>query len=493
MKPIFYEIRRTLTSKFVILMIIAIVGLSSLLAYDSAAGFGSGSGAASAPSVMGGYYISDGNLSIVTYAYNEHGDPYRGLGINMSYMNDQESLSSSSQGFANFTFPYNVNFTTASFSYSYSIYGLREHSSPGEIGISPIQSYSGYVIGSYPAYRMITSPSNSSNLGFLVMYVGNNGSTAPQTSIYLAPNPNATSFMTNSQVFQNRTVSYDNISGFTVKSFIPSLSVSQYNESFSLALQLNGKYLQLSKAGSLSLGRLSLYTPMTQDTLQGLLLGGIGSILGLLIPILGVFAGYLTYGKDKTTGVLESVLKRPVTRGGLITSRYLANSVSIIGSIVLSMVIGELVINHYFHMYPTAYFTLFYIWTYVVEGLSFLGLVYMFSRLVKSQGALLGITITLFIVMGLFWSVISAVTQLALGIGASSPSYLPLTIAFDFASPSGYSTLVSFYFTNKIGTLTSISANPAAYGVGEFALVLTGILWMAVPFAVAFYLARRTD
>jgi len=36
MKPIVYEIRRTLTSKFVIIMMIAIVGLSALLAYESA-------------------------------------------------------------------------------------------------------------------------------------------------------------------------------------------------------------------------------------------------------------------------------------------------------------------------------------------------------------------------------------------------------------------------------------------------------------------------
>ena len=39
MKPIAYEIKRTLTSKFVIIMIIAIVGLSSLLAYESASTF----------------------------------------------------------------------------------------------------------------------------------------------------------------------------------------------------------------------------------------------------------------------------------------------------------------------------------------------------------------------------------------------------------------------------------------------------------------------
>ena len=39
MKPIIYEIKRSLTSKFVIIMIVAIVGLSALLAYESGSTF----------------------------------------------------------------------------------------------------------------------------------------------------------------------------------------------------------------------------------------------------------------------------------------------------------------------------------------------------------------------------------------------------------------------------------------------------------------------
>lgn len=487
MRPIFYEIRRTLTSKFVILMIVAIIGLSSLLAYESAAGFGSASLVTRAPNVIGGYYISNGELNVVTYAYDDHGTPYNALELNMTYQNVEKNGTSSNSGFANFTYTYNRNATVVSYNYTYSLFGLRTHSGSSDIVISPFSNFSGYNLA-----ERLTSSDNSSNLGFLVFYVGDNGSTAPQTNLYIATNSGSSQSMTNNEVYKNHTLSY-NVSGFTVKTFFPALTNNQLNETFDLALMSQGALIPSPGGNAIPLGKLSIYTPMTESDLQSLILNGIGSILGLLIPILGVFAGYLTYGKDKTTGVLESVLKRPVTRSGLISSRFTANSVSIVASIITSMVIADLIIDHYFHMFPTLYFTLFYIWTYVVEGLAFLALIYMFSRVVKSQGALLGITIAVFVVMGLFWSIIPVVAMLALGITASSSSYLPLTLLFDFASPSGYSSLVSFFFTNSIGSLTPISANPATYGVTQLTLILAGFLWMAVPFAIAVYLAKRTD
>jgi len=64
MKPIVYEIRRTLTSKFVIIMMIAIVGLSALLAYESASISSSGD-VPSEPLLSYGYFINGNNLTMV--------------------------------------------------------------------------------------------------------------------------------------------------------------------------------------------------------------------------------------------------------------------------------------------------------------------------------------------------------------------------------------------------------------------------------------------
>ena len=238
---------------------------------------------------------------------------------------------------------------------------------------------------------------------------------------------------------------------------------------------------------------MTFYSPITQSELQSLVFSGTSAILGLLIPILAVFSGYLTYGKDRTSGVLESVLKRPVTRGGLIFSRFVANAVAIIIAVGVSMIISDLIIDHYFLMYLSDYFSLYFVWTYVVEGLAFLGIVYMFSHIVKSQGALLGASIAVFIVLDLFWSIIPVAILAALNVSSSSNAYVLGTIAFDYISPSGFSSLVQTMFTGKIGIISSVSIDPSSYGLVAPVLIVVCLLWIAVPFAIAFNLARNRD
>ena len=74
MKPIAYEIRRTLTSKFVVIMIIAIVGLVSLLSYENASTYSPVS-IPSSPSLTTGYYINGQNLTMVGYFHDAFGSP----------------------------------------------------------------------------------------------------------------------------------------------------------------------------------------------------------------------------------------------------------------------------------------------------------------------------------------------------------------------------------------------------------------------------------
>ena len=232
---------------------------------------------------------------------------------------------------------------------------------------------------------------------------------------------------------------------------------------------------------------------MTQTELQSLVFSGTSQIMGLLIPILAVFAAYLTYGKDRTSGVLESVLKRPVTRGSLIASRFTSNAISIFIAVGLSMIFSDLIINHYFGMYLSTAFSLYFVWTYLVEGVAFLAIIYMFSHIAKSQGAVLGAAIGIFVVMDLFWSIIPLAILSALKIASSSATYVYGLIAFDYASPSGYSSLVQTMFTDKIGLISAQTIEPTAFGIVAPILIIAGILWMIIPFSISFVLAKYRD
>ena len=486
MKPFTYEVRRTLTSKFVILLIVAIIGLSTLLSYESAVNFNTTPLASRTPAVTYGYYLSGGNATIVTYAFDPYGQPYSDLNVNYNDQGITYSSVSGASGFANVTLPYDAtNNTAVSMNYSYTVFGTSFSSPKVTINISPLLPYAGYSISSG-----IISRENNSNIGFQVLYVGPNGSLSPQVTAYVGTYSLGE---TSSYLISNATYEA-NLSDFSIVTVFPHVPPDLLNRTFAIALiDSSGGYVHPSGNIAYFLGRASVYMPITQTMLQNLVLTGIGTTLGLLVPILGIFTAYLTYGKDRATGVLESVMKRPVTRQGIITSRFLANSVSIAFSVVVSTIIGDLMIRHFFGMDLSLYFSLFFIWTYIVEGLAFLALMYMASHLVRSQGFLLGIAISLFIVMDIFWLIIPAAVLGGFGVSRVSSAYIYGNVAFGYASPAGYGSLVQFYFTNHVGFLSTVTVNPAAYGVTEWTLIIAGIAWILVPFAIAYSLAKRYD
>ena len=483
MKPILYEIKRSLTSKFVIIMIVAIVGLSSLLAYESGSTFSPVSIPAK-PSLTYGYYINGNSLTMVGYNHNAYGSPFPDVTDSFTYNGSVYNATSGSSGFANVTISIDPS-PTISLGIHYTYEGFRRPitSSLGQYSINTSITYSGLQIaGGFTSE--IYNPTNKSNVGIELLYIGPDGATAPSYTVYIG-NVSSSFIRSPSSDYTFKYVE----SGFTVINIFPDVIYSQKNITFA-ALAVNATGVPSSPR---LIGPMTFYSPITQSELQSLVFSGTSAILGFLIPILAVFAGYLTYGKDRTSGVLESVLKRPVTRGGLIFSRFVANAVAIIIAVGVSMIFSDLIIDHYFSMYLSDYFSLYFIWTYVVEGLAFLGIVYMFSHIVRSQGALLGASIAVFIVLDLFWSIIPVAILGALSVSTSSNAYVLGTIAFDYVSPSGFSFLVQTMFTGKIGLISSISIDPSSFGIVSPVLILVGILWIAVPFAIAFNLARKRD
>ncbi len=483
MRPIVYEIRRTLTSKFVIIMIIAIVGLSSLLAYEAGSTY-SPSPVSSAPQLTTGYYMSGSSVVMVGYAHDAYGNPVSGIKVSYDYNGTTYNSTSASNGFANYTIPAgNVSSGTVHVSYTYTTLrkSIEVHSTPVSFSSSPGSSGLYVTAG-------IVNPSNSTMFGLELFYVGTNGTTSPSLDVYVYNYSLPVSDISTNYSYKH------SFSGFTVLNIFPTVTGANRTDLYKVEVTNSSGYTMYPPHSSQSpVFPLTDYTPMTQSTLQSLVYAGTSEILGFLIPILAVFAAYLTYGKDRTNGVLESVLKRPVTRGGLITSRFLSNSVSIVVAVGLSMIFSDLIIHHYFGMYLSTTFSLYFVWTYVVEGISFLALVYMFSHIAKSQGAVLGAAIALFVVLDLFWSIIPIAILAALKISTSSTAYVSASVGFDYASPAGYSTLVQTMFTGKFGIISSSTIDPSAFGITAPFLIVAGILWMAVPFVISYYLAKNRD
>jgi len=132
-------------------------------------------------------------------------------------------------------------------------------------------------------------------------------------------------------------------------------------------------------------------------------------------------------------------------------------------------------------------------WTYMMEGVTFLAIVYLISHLVKSQGALLGASIGLFVVLDLFWQIIPAAILAAFGISSGTSEYVSTTIILDYISPAGYSSLIQALLTNHLGTFVTQTINAGAFGISSVSLLIAGLLWMVVPFVATYLLAVRRD
>ncbi len=211
MRSIIYETKRTLTSKFVIILIIAIVGLSSLLSYESAATFNSPSSTFARPNLNYGYYIEGSNITMVGFAHNVYGEPTSGVIAHFEYNGSFYSGRSNSMGFANKTFhikpskQFNVGIN-----YTYSTFRSQRTTSQVEYSINPSQKFSG--IDLIPG---TVDPANSSNFGFQILYVGNNGSLAPPLEIYVS---SYSSGELSQSLATNHSFEF-NSSGFIVKTF----------------------------------------------------------------------------------------------------------------------------------------------------------------------------------------------------------------------------------------------------------------------------------
>jgi ABC-type transport system involved in multi-copper enzyme maturation permease subunit len=228
----------------------------------------------------------------------------------------------------------------------------------------------------------------------------------------------------------------------------------------------------------------------------------VNGIFSVLIPIMAIFEGYVAYGADRASGVLESVICRPVTKTGVLISRFVAGMIAIIIALAIAIaIIDATALSYYSKSLPLQDIAALF-WIYIVEGAAFLGLMYLFSHILKSQTSLIGVAIAVFLVLDILWTTI--VTLVAFGVfnaGSSPSKFISIETVMDFISPTGYEANMLLYLTKEttafvrssgLGAAT-LSVNPASYGVTLISLALIGIAWMVVPVLLAYMLAMKRD
>ncbi len=215
------------------------------------------------------------------------------------------------------------------------------------------------------------------------------------------------------------------------------------------------------------------------------------SLVSELVTLLAVMSSYFYYGKDKANGVLESIICRPVTKGRLVLSRYLAN----VSSLIVAFVIGAGIFEYFLYRNAGVYLTTYYfaalIWMYLVEIAALTGVIYLATQFLRTQGAILGVALLVFFVFGLFWTdIVYVISLYALHFTSGSSAYNMTLIIMHAVSPAGYSSVIGYYL---IPLSLSHNFNPSQYGLTLTSVMSLGISWLIVPIALAFVLGRKKD
>ncbi|MCL4340984.1 MAG: ABC transporter permease [Candidatus Thermoplasmatota archaeon] len=259
----------------------------------------------------------------------------------------------------------------------------------------------------------------------------------------------------------------------------------------------NGRPIEVELFNSTGHPTVGIVAPLYSTVSASSFIEGVMQIpYEFLIPILGIFSAYFYYGKDKASGVLESIITRPVTKGRVMVSRFTGGAMSFLAGLLIALALSDLIVLKYTGsaLSNSSFFSILV--GYTIEAVGFSGIIYLVSQFVRSQGGILGIGIGLFFVMSLFWNDLMDVLLFETHVNLAVKSGLVVSIILDSISPSYYPTLI---FTYHEGYLSSIlgfvgqGVTAASLGITLASVTAVGIVWVVVPALASFFLARSRD
>ena len=512
MRDFLYDFRRTFTGKFTIIMIILIILASVGLTYAGVA-ISASSNAGGSPStsayLLPEIYQSQNGFNFTDYVVNGYGQPVSGLAINSNatMYNGSNTIggkvylngTTNSQGFVYFHMDGNTTLNELVYNYSNSFSnGIGNSAGEAFLLFSPKGTTTFYP-NAYGA-SSLNNLKNTTNVLYFLKVANPSSQSLSSEMVYFAAS--------NKTVVPAISVYY-NITGSTS----PSLPSSTHGMTFYKNLTGSNHYLftiPLNKTAA----RQNVQVVFANST--GAILGGNNYVLysyvspaailqtllefpyEFLIPIIGIFSAYFYYGKDRTSGVLESVITRPVTKGRLFASRFVGTAATFFVAIIIAILMADLLLLHYTGslMGWDSFFGL--VLGYTIEAIAFSGIMYIISQFVKSQGALLGIGIGIFFLLVFVWSIVVDVLLLYLHVNSATVAGYSMSIKLLAISPTFFPTLVNSYVTGvyppTFGLTTGLSlASASSMGITLAAVVAVGAIWIMVPSLISFFLARSRD
>ena len=304
-------------------------------------------------------------------ATDQYGNTISGLPVSVGYNGSYFNGTSDSHGYFNATIPVILNQTLLEangfeyFQYNYSSSSVNSgFASYGTVfyQLNSTNSKISFINADMLDVWSVAQKSSSTNRSIAIFYVGPNGSKAPSMTLYANPvannvpikvPPPGTNISTKGLIDLG---TYSNFSYIVIPA-----NVGAHNGTGTFEL-----YLVNSTGTVYQSTVLGLYTNVSTSQVTSVFIAVISELFAFLIPLLAIFSAYLYYAKDKTNGTMESILSRPVTRGRLITSRFLSNVVVSLIALAAGIAVIDILSSRYTGVFLPEYQILDIIWAYFV-------------------------------------------------------------------------------------------------------------------------------
>ncbi len=482
--PFRYDFARTMRSKSIlvsmVVMILLSLALVPIVKLAASQTFTSSGGTA----VLA--YNPGTEYHFLAYSYNTYGQPVIGTRVNLTVTDSGGThnlgAATNSSGFASWTLAAGQSSTPV-------VYDLRVGGEGVGGGTLPPAMKPGevFMMGGQ-ALALVVDPADSSKRGVLFTYEGPNGTMPSMYGVYysfeaLASTGGSMPEISKMTFLGSPTAVVSIFSLPEIPSNVTTVSIAAFAPDGSL---VSGSQYSTGSIGG----------PAAPPTPEEAFTSFSSTILALVVPLMAILVAYNSYGKDRATGVIESILSRPVTRRSLGMSRYLAFVVSITLALTVTMGMMELISLSLLGKATSAPFAVSTVASLAVESAAFVGIVMLLAQITKSQGNMLLVAAGLWIVLDFFWSVLTVLAASLLGVQLGSGNYLGLTIQSSFFNPAQFYTLVAGYLNGISITSSgggSIPISPATYGINPYTLALTAAFWVLAPLLVFLRLVSTRD
>jgi Cu-processing system permease protein len=225
------------------------------------------------------------------------------------------------------------------------------------------------------------------------------------------------------------------------------------------------------------------------QTSEGSALASADGYLSLLVPFAAVIVADVEYGRDRLSGALEPLIALPLTRGRILLQRYAASVLVLSGASTAALAEFELQTAAHSISVPGVLFV--GLWTSTIfVGVAFLGLTFLFSHVLRSQGTVMATGIGLVLVYGALWSLLVLLVTTFAGISEDITRQVIWQAHAGFANPVSVG--------QGILALSLWALHPSSQllfpAVRDFALEgVVAAAWIALPLLGAVLLMTYRD